>query len=435
MTIRRRARLLSCDPQAIGSDACAHQILGAFASRAWRRPATRDEAARLTALHHAGTAAGDTFEEALQTGLAAVLLSPSFLFRVELDTDPTSTEAHPLNDHELAARLSYFLWSSMPDDRLREIADRGALKDAAVLEAEAERMLADPKARALAENFASQWLTTRGLLQATPDKEVFPGFDEELKAAMSCETTTFFDSLVVRDRPISDLVEGDTTYVNARLAAHYGIADAPDAGFSEVSLAGIERRGVLGHASILTVTSYPTRTSPAKRGKFVLDQLLCLPPPPPPPDVEGLPPEAVEEEGASLREVFERHRADPACAACHESIDPFGFALERFDGVGAIRERDNGALIDDSALYFYDTPFHGEVELSHLLADDPLVARCIVEKTMSYALGRGIGAGDACTIDDVTALFTQRGGSTRDLFVLIATSDAFRARRGEGAAP
>lgn len=428
-----RARVLTCAPDEIGVAACADEVLRAFARRAWRRPVDDEDAARLVALVEEGVAAGDDFEPALQTALAAVLLSPRFLFRVEFDDDPTSTDAHPLDDHELATRLSYFLWSSTPDDRLLAIADRGALQDPEVLAAEARRMLADPRSRALAENFAPQWLGTRALDVAAPDRSIFRVYDEELKAAMRCETETFFDALVVEDRPLTDVVAGDTTFVNERLANHYAIEHAPDAGWTETSLADTQRRGVLGHASVLTTTSYPTRTSPAKRGKFVLEQLLCLPPPPPPPDVPGLPEDEVVDGDLSLRELFERHRSDPQCAGCHEMIDPFGFALERFDAVGRQRETDNGVAIDDSGLYLEDpdAPFHGLVELAALMAQDAQVPRCVVEKTMSYALGRGLTSSDACVVDEVAGALAESGYATQDLFVRIALTDAFRARRGE----
>lgn len=441
-----RQRIVSCDLEA-GSAmnegaACARASLATFMKRAWRRPITSDEVDRYVGLVRDEVRDGDSIEDALRTALTAVLLSPHFLYRVELDplvaVDENdallpSSEPHPLTDHELATRLSYFVWSSTPDDRLLALADMGALQDPNILESETRRMLDDPRSQALVTSFAGQWLFTRAVSSAAPDPFRFPQFDEELRAAMQCETELTFDRLL-RDPDASalDLVTAEETFVNARLARHYGL-EPPKTdighGWGLVSTSGTGRSGILGHASLLTVTSQPTRTSPTRRGKFVLENLLCLTPDPPPPGVEGLVEPAAGEEEESVRERLEQHRSDPSCASCHSVIDPIGFGLEHFDAVGRYRGSDAGFAIDDSALYMDTEPFTGPAELGRLIRDDPQLPFCMAQKTMTYALGRAV-LDDACLVEDVNARFAEGGYKMSDLIVETVRSPAFRMRRG-----
>lgn len=456
-----RRRIVTCDLEADAPPgqelSCLREIVAGFGKRAWRRPLDDEELDRFAAFAGALLAEGDSREEVLRSTLVAVLLSPHFLFRVELDptstapTEPTdpgqSPPAHALSDHELATRLAFFLWSSIPDDRLLALADRGALQDPAVLEAETRRMLDSPRSRALVENFAGQWLFSRAVQSAAPDPIRFPDFDESLRAAVKCETELTFDRFL-RDESLSmlDLVTLEETFVNERLAAHYGLP-APTAtlphGWGLVSTKDTGRSGVLTQAGILTVTSQPTRTSPTRRGRWVLENLLCIVPDPPPPGVEGLPEPPPGEETESVRARLEQHRADPVCASCHAMIDPFGFGLEHYDAVGRFRESDNGFAIDDSALYMDDPalPFAGARELGHIMHDDAQLPFCMTQKTMTYALGRGIDAGsgddgaggpggtEVCNVEDVVARFAAGGYKMSDLIVAVVQSPAFRMRR------
>lgn len=440
-----RQRIVTCDVDggdAAGSLPCLREIVAGFGRRAWRRPLTEEELDRFQEFAASLLAEDDPIEEVLRTVLVAVLMSPHFLFRVELDPDLTATsEPHPLSDHELAARMSFFLWSSIPDDRLLELAERGALQDPAVLEGETRRMLDSPKSRALVEGFAGQWLFTRAVQGAAPDPLRFPAFDESLRAAMKCETELTFDRLL-RDESLSmlDLVTLDETFVNARLAAHYGLEPPVETlphGWGLASTSGTGRSGVLTQASILTVTSQPTRTSPTRRGRWVLENLLCIVPDPPPPGVEGLPEPPQGEETDSVRERLEQHRADPNCASCHAMIDPFGYGLEHFDAIGRYRASDNGFAIDDSALYMDDPnlAFRGARELGHIMHDDPQLPFCMAKKTMTFALGSGFdevttsGGGEVCNVDEVAARFAAGGYKMSDLVVEVVKSPAFRLRR------
>lgn len=426
-----RQRVMICDPAAVGEETCARQIFAAFGARAWRRPLIPEELDRLVGFLGVAAAEGDGFEQGVRLGLQALLLSPHFLYRVELDDDVAPGEVRALDAYELASRLSYFLWSSMPDDELFARAADGTLLDPEVIEAQVRRMIADEKAQALVENFAGQWLFTRGVDDAFPDPVIFPMFDDELRAAMRQETGLVFQELLQGDRSFLDFLDADFTYVNERLAAHYGIEGVTGAEMRRVDLSGHpERGGFLTHGSFLTMTSHPTRTSPVKRGKLVLEQLLCIAPPPPPPGVEGL--EEEVDPTASLRERFEQHRADPACASCHQLMDPIGFALEHFDGVGAWRETDSGFDIDASGLYMGSTPFDGHAELATLIKGDPMFPDCMTRKTLTYALGRGLVADDNCAVSNLVEELEEADYRLADLFVAIAKSEPFRMRRREG---
>lgn len=426
-----RARILTCDPTATaGEAACARQVIAAFARKAWRRPVADAEVARLAALVDVAHAHGEGFEAGVRLALQAVILSPNFVFRVELDGDPASPVAHPLNDHELASRLSYFLWSSMPDDELFSLADAGRLHDPVTLRAQVTRMLADPKARALTDNFAGQWLYTRSLAEHDADPARFPSFTPTMRAAFRAETEAYFEAFLRDDIGMEQFLTAPFTFVDDGLARYYGIAAPPGAGVRRVALTGGPRGGLLTQASLLTVTSHADRTSPVRRGQWVLNQLMCEPPPPAPADVPPLPVQTVPT--GSLRQRFEMHRADPSCAACHADMDPIGFAFEHFDAVGAWRDRDDGFAIDTTGtLPGSGASFDGATALAALLARDPRYPRCVTRQWFTYALGRGPEPYDDAALDAISHDWSAAGMRLRDLVTRIVTSDSFTQRRGE----
>jgi hypothetical protein len=425
-----RDRILTCTPAPGAEAACAEEVLRVFAKRAWRRPVSDDEVAELVALVDDALAAGNDFEPALSLGLQAVLVSPWFLFRVEIDPEPTSLVPHPLTDHELASRLSYFLWSTMPDDELTEQADAGMLGDPAVLEAQVRRMLQDPRAEALVDNFAGQWLYLRRLDgELAKDYQTFPEFDEELQASMKTEAEMFFRTFLSEDRSLRELLTAEDTFVDARLAAHYGLPTPQDEGFQRVSLQGLPRRGLLTQPGILSVLSHASVTSPVKRGKWVLQQLLCVQPPPPPPGVDIPPFEPGE--GGTMREQLEKHRADPACAACHNLMDPIGLGFEHYDAIGRYREQENGQPIDASGTLPSGEAFDDALGLvEHLAEGDDFVA-CTARKTLTYALGREPVKSDEPYLEEIVAELEAADMTLEGLLMAVATSDVFRMRRGE----
>ncbi|HEX4613845.1 MAG TPA: DUF1592 domain-containing protein [Urbifossiella sp.] len=408
----------------------AYPILMAFADRAFRRPATHDEVNRLLRFVEDARRDGEGFEHGIRIAFQAVLCSPQFLFRIESAGPPGRVD-----DFELAARLSYFLWSSAPDEELFAHAARGTLRQGNTLAREVRRMLRDPKARALAENFAGQWLRTRGLREITPDPARFPDFDEPLRAAMIRETELFFDAVVREDRNVLDFLDADYTFVNDRLARHYGMDGVHGGEFRKVSLAGTSRRGVITHAGILAVTSNPTRTSPVKRGRWLLDTILGAPPPAPPPGVEQLK-DAHEAGGATLRQRTERHRADPGCAACHAAMDPLGFGLESFDAVGAWRTHDGGLPVDASGVLPDGRAFDGPAGLRAVLVDQRgAFARCLTEKLLTYALGRGPDRGDRAAVADIARKLAANNDRFSALILALVHSDPFQSRPGRGEVP
>lgn len=425
--------------------AVAKKNLHAFASRAFRRPVDDEEFERLWSVVRFAHSAGSSAEEAVQTGYQAVLVSPHFLFRVELGDDGASDvepprEAgeiakadapaegvRPLSDWQIASRLSYFLWSSMPDETLFELAERGRLREPSVLLEQVDRMLDDPRSVALVDNFAGQWLQLRQLSQLTPDAGTFPTFDDSLRSAMRRETELFFEALLRDDRSILEFLSADFTFVNGRLAAHYGIEGVQGDSFQRVSLPS-GRRGVLTQASILMLSSNPTRTSPVKRGKWVLDNILGEPPPPPPPGVESL--DEGSEVLGSLRERMEQHRSNDACAVCHVRMDAIGFGLENFDPVGAWRDRDGRFAIDPSGTLPGGLSFDGPAELMEILLEQKQDAfcRCLTKKMLAYALGRGIVSQDRCTVNGIVEAVEQQDYRFRSLIKAIVTSDPFLFR-------
>jgi hypothetical protein len=411
----------------------AYRVLRAFADRAYRRPATHEELTRLLRFVEAAQKNGDGAEEGLKLALQAVLISPHFLFKVELDRGPG---ARPVSDFELATRLSYFLWSSLPDEELFRLAASGTLRAGDTLSTQVRRMLRDPKSRALAEEFAGQWLQTRGLKAVTPDPARFPDFDEDLRRAMFRETEVFFDHVVRADRGVLELLDADYTFVNERLARHYGISGVRGDEFRRVSLAGTGRGGVLTQAAVLTVTSNPTRTSPVKRGKWVLENLLGAPPPPPPPGADDLKPAGHDGRPATLRQRLELHRTKAECATCHARMDPLGFGLENFDAVGAWRERDEGQSIDASGTLPDGRSFRGPSGLRAVLkerADD--FRRCLAEKLMTYALGRGLTAADRCTVDRVVRDLRREEDRFSSLVLAVVQSEPFQMHQHSGGEP
>jgi hypothetical protein len=439
-------RIMACDP-GLPKREQARQILTRFASRAYRRPATADEVERLLKLVDAAVARGDKWEAGIQTALEAVLVSPKFLFRVELDDRPDSAGPHPLDDYQLACRLSYFLWSSMPDDELLDLAGKKQLT--ANLDTQVRRMLKDPKSDTFVESFFTQWLQLRRLSLVAPDPKLFPNFDENLRKSMLKETELFVREVVHEDRSVVDLIDADFTYLNGPLAKLYGIDDTNGnrtgekmtrprghvlfgREFQRVSLQPGERGGLLTQASVLTVTSNPTRTSPVKRGRWVLEQILGEPPPPPPPNVPVLAetPQAVL--SGSLRQRMEQHRANPSCAVCHTRMDALGFAFENFNAIGAWRTKDGDFPIDPSGILPDGRSFKGPAELKVVLKEQKdLFARCLAEKMLTYALGRGLEPYDRRAVEKVVAGLGRDDYRFSTLVLEIARSDPFRLRRGK----
>lgn len=409
------------------SSACSTEILSRFVKRAWRRSVTPDEVARLVSLVDRSQLGGLPFTQGLELAIKATLLSPSFLFRIELDPDPTSTTPRPLSDFELASRLSYFLWSSMPDDALFAYAEAGKLSTPKVFDAQVKRMIADPRSSALVDNFASEWLL-HTLGDVSPDKTIFPQFDEELRRSMAAETKAFVATFLFGDRSLDGMFDADFTFVNARLASHYGIAGVSGEGLVRVQLGPEARRsGLLSQGSILTMTSVATRTSPVRRGEWVLSELLCSPPPPPPPDIPAL---TEGSKTGTVRQRMEEHRRNPVCASCHAQMDPIGFALEHYDAIGRWRELDEGLPIDASGQLPGGRTIDGSVDLAKAIKADPRFASCSTRKLYAYALGRSPQPFDAQRLAALTRSFVDGDHRMKDLVSNVIYSDAFRTRRG-----
>jgi mono/diheme cytochrome c family protein len=405
--------------------------------KAFRRRVTDAEVKAYVDLVDQSVQQGESFEAAMQIALQGVLVSPHFLFRVERDPHPNDpAQVHDLGQYELAARLSYFLWSSMPDDELFILATKGQLNQESVLKAQVQRMLSDPRAESLTTNFALQWLNLRLLDGTTPDPKIFGGFNEQLKADMRRETELFFSAIVREDRSILDFLQADFTFINERLANHYGMGNVSGDEFQRVSLAGQPRRGVLSHASVLTLTSNPERTSPVKRGKWILDNILGAPPPDPPPDVPQLDATQKAQPNLTLRRQLEIHRENAVCASCHKTMDQLGFGLENFDGVGRWREADGKDSIDPSGVLPGGDKFRGPTELIGVLAKRKQeFARCFTEKMMVYAFGRGLAPYDRCAAEKIVKAAEQDHYKISTVVTQIVLSDPFRKRRGDGGKP
>lgn len=428
----RRVLICGHDPGAHPED-CTDSILRNLVLRAYRRPATEQEMKRLRRLVASAQSDGEPLERGIQLALQAVLASPHFLFRLEFDPEvgPAGSQ-HPVGPYELASRLSYFLWSSLPDDELFGLAQSAELNDPRVLRQQVGRMLEDPRSEALVENFAGQWLQLRNLESAQPDPDRFPDFDEPLRAAMRRETEFFFRSILQEDRSLIDFLDADYTFLNQRLARHYGHPGVEGPHFRRIDIAGGQRGGLIAQASILTVSSYPTRTSPVLRGKWILETLLGTPPPPPP-EMETL---EEEPNGAqmTLRERLEKHRSLPACAACHEKMDALGFGLENYDAVGAWRTEDGGVPVDAAGELPGGRSFRGPKDLKALLADTERDAfvRCLTEKMLTYALGRGLEPYDKPAVDRICLELENNGFRFSQLVRSIVESLPFRMRTTNG---
>lgn len=379
-----------------------------------------------------------SYERAMRVGVAAVLVSPRFLFRVELPPEGVAEGGTaPLNDHQLASRLSYFLWSSMPDDRLLQLADEGRLGEEEVLREEVQRMLDDPKAEALADNFAAQWLGLRNLATIEPDPEQFAEFDEALREAMRQETRLLFLDLMRRDRSMLDLLDADETFLNEPLARHYGIPGVEGNEFRKVSLAGTPRRGILTHGSVLTLTSNPTRTSPVKRGKWILENVLGTPPPDPPAGVPELEESAESNADAPLREQLEMHRADPSCASCHRTMDALGFGFEHFGVTGGYRDMDGPHPVDSSGELPGGVDFDGAVELIQILREQSSeqFVNTATQRLLTFALGRELKFEDRCVVDEIVEKSAKDDYRFSHLATEIVLSPAFRSHTLEGKQP
>ena len=413
-------------------DRASEEILRKFLPRAFRRPVSDEEVERFQELVKLAIKRGDSFEQGIQLAVSAALVSPHFLFRVESDARPAETASiQYIEEYDLASRLSYFLWSSMPDEELFQLASAGKLHEPDVLRKQVRRMLADEKSQSIVDNFAMQWLNLRLLEEMEPDPKLFPQFNEELRQDLQTETRKFFETIMREDRSVLEFLDGDFTFVNERLAKLYGIGGIKGDEFQKVSLAGLPRRGVLTQGSILTLTSNPTRTSPVKRGKWVMENILGTPPPPAPPDVPELEETlAKAPEGASLRDQLELHRKDPACASCHRVMDAIGFGFENFDAVGQWRDKDDGVKIDASAELKGSGSFNGPVELVKILKTrDEDFRRSLAEKMLTYALGRGVEYYDRCAIDEICKKMKSNGDRFSTLITEVVLSDPFLKRR------
>ena len=429
-TCRPPPNVVASGPEEV---ACASEILGRLGRFAFRRPVTEDDLEMLLEFFHSGRAVAD-FDAGIEMALRRVLVSPDFLFRRESDPDgAASGQPYAISDLELASRLSFFLWSSIPDGELLDLAERGELRRPRVLDQQVARMLADPRARALVDNFGGQWLYLRNMELVSPDPYAFPDFDGNLRVAMTREMELFLESQIREDHSVLELMTSDQTFVNQRLAEHYGIPNILGNHFRRITLSGEldRRRGLLGKGSLLTVTSYAHRTSPVLRGKWLLENVLGTPPPPPPPDVPELTEEA-EADGSilSLRERMEAHRSDPVCASCHRVMDPLGFALENFDGIGRWRATSEaGTPIDASGELADGTPVDGPVSLRNALLKRPEnFVTTVTEKLMTYGLGRGVEYYDASAVRRIVRGAAVDGYTWSALITGIARSVPFQMR-------
>ncbi len=432
MTVSRQ-RIFVCRPaKATEEEGCARTILSGLAKRAFRRPVTDADLRPLVRFYASARQQGADFDDSIGSALQAMLVSPDFLFRVERDPKGAAPgSVHPLSDYELASRLSFFLWSSIPDDELLRLAGEGRLRQPVVLRAQLNRMLQDPKSDALIRNFGGQWLFLRTLANAKPDADIFANFDENLRQAFQRETELYLANIFRNGRSALELLDSNYTYLNQQLAQHYGIPNVYGAHFRRVELTDARRGGLLGQGSILTVTSYPNRTSVVQRGKWILENLLGTPPPPPPPDVPELPAKAKDGRKLSLREAMETHRANAVCASCHGRMDPIGFALENFNAIGEWRTKDGAVPVDAKGKLPNGAEFEGPGGLKKLLLAshrDEFV-HTIVEKLLTYALGRGLEARDQPTV----RLIARKAAADQDRMAAIITaiveSAPFQMRR------
>mgnify|MGYP002024976431 FL=1 len=425
-----RQKIFSCLPSGsvLGDQSCATEILTNLARKAFRRPVADDDLSSLLSLYASGREEGG-FDRGIQRALRAILVDPEFLFRIEsesIEVEPAT--AYRITDLELASRLSFFLWSSIPDDELLALAEQGKLSDSTVLLQQVERMLSDPKSHSLIENFAGQWLYLRNLPGVKPDPDAFPEFDDNLREAFRRETEIFVESQIREDNNVLELLTADYTFLNERLARHYGISDVYGNHFRKVSFIDEKRGGLLGQGSILTATSYPNRTSPTLRGKWVLDNLLGAPPPPPPPNVPDLE-DSDTASPRSVRERLEAHRSNPVCASCHSRMDPFGLALEPFDAIGGLRTHDGGEIIDASAILPDGSSFDGPAGVrAYLLGNEERFIATLTKKLLTYALGRGLEDYDPPAVRQIVRKAEEDNYSWSSIVFGIVESVPFQMR-------
>ena len=427
-----RDRIFVCHPSSAGEqESCATKILSNLAHRAYRRPVSAADRTQLLALYRAGAQNGG-FDAGVRLALQKVLVSPDFLFRAEVDPPGTARgSVYKISDIELASRLSFFLWSSIPDDQLLAVAEGGRLSDPSVLQAQVTRMLADPRSQALVKNFSGQWLFLRNIARIAPDTTAYPYFDENLRQALAKETELLIESQVREDHSVADLLTTDYTFLNQRLAEHYGIKGVYGNEFRRVKLEDPNRYGLLGQASILAVTSYPNRTAPTIRGKWVLEQLLGTPPPPPPPNVPSLKDDGTAQK-LTMRQRMEQHRANPTCAACHRMMDPLGFALENFDGLGGWRDSvaPGSGPIDSSGALPDGTKFNGPAGLREvLMRKRDLFVETFTERLLTYALGRGLEEYDNAALRTITRDAAADNQKWSAIILGIVKSTPFQMRR------
>jgi hypothetical protein len=423
----RIARFIVCDEAEPG---CADAVISNALGLAWRRPPTAEEIARYGTLISLAAEEGDTFSDGVELVLEAAFSSPNFLFRPEVDPDPEVIESRPLDGYELATRLSYFLWSSTPDAELLARAADGSLIGDEALAIELERMLDDPRASAITDNFAGQWLQLRQMQDMSPSVAEFPEWDEGLRQAMIAEVRELFREFLREDLDLLDILDTDFTYVNQRLADHYGIPFSGGSTMTRIDTAGLDRGGLIESAGFLTLTSFSARTSPTRRGKWILDQLLCQPPEDPPPgiDTNPQPPPG----GASRKEIMRQHAENPACAGCHLTMDAMGFTLESFGPLGSWREVDDFDMEVDASSELPDgTVVDGHRGMIEYLRDNPALETCMTKKMLVYALGRDPEVVDSCTLGAVVDEFAASGHTVRGLVKAIVMSPLFRQRRPE----
>ena len=433
-----RRRIFVCHPAGAKDEVpCAKKILSTLARRAYRRPAADADLEKLLSFYQAGRNGGN-FETGIESALRLMLASPKFLFRSEPDPSNVAPGTiYHASDLELASRLSFFLWSSVPDDQLLNLAAQGKLKDAGVLEQQVRRMLADPRAESLVNNFAEQWLFLRNVRSVAPDEATFPNFDDNLRQSFQRETELFFESILREDRNVLDLLTANYTFVNERLAKHYGIPNVYGSQFRRVTIENEARRGLLGQGSILSVTSYPTRTSPVLRGKWIMENVMGTPPPAPPPNVPPLKDQAQGGKVLSIRQLMEEHRKNAPCSTCHKVMDPLGFALENFDGVGEYRTKDASGAIDASGQLADGTKIDGVVGLREALMKHPdYFVGTLAEKLLTYGLGRPLDYYDMPVVRGIVHEAARTDYRFSSLILAIAKSTPFemtKALEGEGA--
>ncbi|QYK53555.1 MAG: DUF1592 domain-containing protein [Fimbriimonadaceae bacterium] len=426
-------KLLTAVPTTtLSHQAAARQVLENFVGKAYRRPATADEINRLMNIYNMVRENKDSYEEAIKVCVQAVLVNPNFLFRVELDNRATA-KARDLNGYELASRLSYFLWNSLPDQTLLDLAAKGELTKPSVLEAQVTRMLKDTKSVRFTADFSTQWLQTRRLVDASPDNKLFPGFTPDLRKDMEQEVEEYFRDMLANNRVLPEFLDSKFTFLNARLARHYGIPGDFGTQFRRVDVSSYNRGGILGMGAILTVTSNPNRTSPVKRGKFIMEEILGSPPPPPPPNVGVLDEDTSAIAVKTMRERLEKHRRDPNCASCHQPLDAFGFSLENYNPVGQWRTQDGNFPVDNKGELPCNQTINGVDDLkTYLLKRENDFTRSLTEKLLTYALGRGLTSTDSCMIEAIIPKVKKRGNHLSALITEIVLSDSFRKRTVTG---